>query len=475
MKTSLFLESLLSLESELQDQFLKFIQSPYFNTDPKLVTLLQWVLTQPTEEITREASHDLLFPGQAFDYDRITNYLSYLQRHLEKFLAIEVWQEDGRQPLLWGMKAAQGKGLSRLFNRLEGKWRRYKHHADYTAESQMEMQQEVELLRNQQLIRLGKRKDDSSLERRVQMLRERGMLSRLSNACHWLTIRQVVGQPQTGELDNEIKELLAIPEQVRSHPLINLYHQILTMMIFQEKPEHYHQFRSSLNELSGFEADRKTLFQYAQNYCIQRANRGETSYLQELFELYREMLKEGMLYEQNELSLSDIKNIVSLGVRLKEFNWTRQFLLDEETYFPPEDREWIKLYNYAYLAEAEGQPSEALRLLREGEFEDVFYQLGARIIMVKCFYQMRDLEGLESMIHAFSTWLRRKKQVSTYQRKVHLNLLRFIRKLAFLRAKLDLYTRAEKALQLDRLENKIRATKEITNIGWILGEVERLR
>ncbi len=475
MKTSLFLETLLSLESELQDQFLKFIQSPYFNTDPKLVTLLQWVLTQPTEEITREASHDLLFPGQAFDYDRITNYLSYLQRHLEKFLALEAWQEDGRQPLLWGMKAAQTKGLSRLFNRLEGKWRRYKHHADRTAESQMEMQQEVELLRNQQLIRLGKRKDDSSLERRVQILRERGILSRLSNACHWLTIRQVVGQPQTGELDNEIEALLSIPEQAQSHALINLYHQILTMMVFQGKPEHYHQFRSSLNELSGFEADRKTLFQYAQNYCIQRANRGDTSYLQELFGLYRQMLKEGMLYEQNKLSLSDIKNIVSLGVRLKEFDWTRDFLLEQQEHFPLVNRQAVIQYNTAYLVEAEAKPSEALRLLRGVEFEDIFYQLGARIILVKCFYQMRDLEGLESMIHAFSTWLRRNKQVSTYQRKVHLNLLRFIRKLAFLRAKLDLYSRAEQALQLDRLENKIRATKEITNIGWILEELERLR
>lgn len=106
---------------------------------------------------------------------------------------------------------------------------------------------------------------------------------------------------------------------------------------------------------------------------------------------------------------------------------------------------------------------------------DDFYQLGARIILVKCFYQMRDLEGLESTIHAFSTWLRRNKQVSGYQRKVHLNLLRFIRKLAFLRAKLGLYSASEQKNQLDRLQNKIEATREITNIGWILEEVERLR
>ncbi len=475
MKAPLFLETLFSLESELQDQFLKFIRSPYFNTDSKLATLLEWLLTQPAEEFTREAAHDLLFPELVFDYDRITNYLSYLQRHLEKFLAVEAWQEDGRQPLLWGMKAAQVKGLSRLFNRLEGKWTRYKYHTDRTAESQMEMQQEVELLRNQQLIRLGKRKDDSSLERRVEMLRERGMLSRLSNACQWLTIRQVVGQEGAEEMDNEINELLTIPQQARSHPLVNLYHQILTMMVFQEAPDHYHQFRVSLNALSGFEADRKTLFQYAQNYCIQRANRGDTSYLQELFELYQQMLKEGMLYEQDELSMSDIKNIVSLGVRLKAYDWTRDFLQEQQEHFPLANRQAVIQYNTAYLVEAEGKPSEALRLLRGVEFEDIFYQLGARIILVKCFYQKRDLEGLEATIHAFSTWLRRNKQVSTYQRKVHLNLLRFIRKIAFLRAKLDLYSSTEQQNQLDRLQNKIEAIREITNIGWILEELERLR
>lgn len=475
MKTSLFLETLFSLESESQDQFLKYIRSPYFNTDPRLGQLLVWMLSQPSDQITRASAHDLLFPGAAFDYDRITNYLSYLQRHLEKFLAIEAWHEDGRQPLLWGMKAAQAKGLSRLFGRLEGKWMRFNDRFNRTEESQLEMQQEVELLRNQQLIRLGKRKDDSSLQRRVQMLRERGMLSRLSNACHWLTIRQVVGQTKVGEMDKEIEELLAIPQLERSHPLINLYHQILTMMVFQEQSDHYHRFRASLNVLSGFEADRKPLFQYAQNYCIQRANRGDISYLKELFELYQQMLREGMLYEQNHLSLSDIKNIVSLGARLKEFEWTRKFLKEQEAHFPENQRNWIKLYNLAYLAEAESKPSEALRLLRGIEFEDVFYQLGARIILVKCFYHMRDLEGLEATIHAFTTWLRRNKQVSAYQRKVHLNLLRFIRKLAFLRAKLNLYSTTEQSIHLDRLENKVNATKEITNIGWILEELERLR
>lgn len=475
MKTSLFLETLLTLDSEAQDQFSKYIESPYFNTDSKLGQLLKWMLSEQTERITREAAHALLFPGQAFQYDRITNYLSYLQRHLEKFLAIEAWQEDGRQSLLWGMKAAHAKGQTRLFNRLEGKWGRYKDRFSRTEESQLEMQQEVELLRNQQLIRLGKRKDDASLEHRANMLLNRGMLSRLSNACQWLTIRQVVGQAAKGEMDKEIEDLLAIPQPLQSHQLIKLYHQILTMMVFQEESAYYDQFRSSLNSLNGFEADRKTLFQYAQNYCIQRANRGDTTYLQELFGLYQQMLNEGILYEQEELSLSDIKNIVSLGVRLKAFEWTRRFLREQEVHFPANHRDWINLYNHAYLAEAEGKPSEALRLLRGVDFEDVFYQLGARIILIKCFYHMRDLEGLESTIHAFSTWLRRNKQVSTYQRKVHLNLIRFIRKVAFLRAKLDLFSSTEQQNQLDRLQNKIEATREITNIGWILEELERLR
>ncbi|MDP5169058.1 MAG: hypothetical protein NWR72_02345 [Bacteroidia bacterium] len=477
MKDALFIDSFSSLPAKEQQLFLRFVDSPYFNTDKKLVTLLQWIMTQAPGQLDRAHADAFLFPGETFQYDRITNHISYLQRLLERFLAQEEWQRHSRQPLLWGIKASQRRGMSRLFSRLVGKWDRLSDKGRPVETEDLVDQQEVVFQRNQQMMRLGLRESDRSLVERARLLRDCAMLARLSNTCQWLTLSQVLTIEEADQalMEQEIEELKTQSAAFTDHPHILLYRHILLMLLHPEEDGNYRTFRSLLHQFTGVDADRRTLFQYAQNYCIQRINRGNQDYLPELFVLYQDMLERGLLYEEGEISGSDVKNIVSLGVRLKEFAWTESFLTKTAPHVPADQQEISLQYNRAYLLEAMGEAREAMRMLAGVEFPDIFYQLGARVILIKCYYRLRDLEGLESAIHSFAGWLRRNRQVSAYQRKVHLNLLRFTRKLAMLRARLQLFSHTEQQRQLDLLGKQIRQTAEITNISWVLEQVEGLR
>jgi hypothetical protein len=221
--------------------------------------------------------------------------------------------------------------------------------------------------------------------------------------------------------------------------------------------------------------ERKSMYQYAQNYCTRQINSGNTAYLRELFGLYDEMIRQDLLYHEGALGAGDAKNIVSLGIRLEEYDWTEQFLESQTDRFHPALREAIMAYNRAHIAYARGSLRGALRLLRAVEFDDLYYDLGAKTLLLKIYYDLDDLEGLESLLHAFSTSLRRNKHISTYQLTVHKNLIRYTQKANKLRHRKRLIGAQAFRKQAAALEAAIHTTREITNIGWLLEKVAALR
>lgn len=65
---------------------------------------------------------------------------------------------------------------------------------------------------------------------------------------------------------------------------------------------------------------------FAINYTIQKHNSGKLAYLQESLDLYRAALDKEVIYVNGELTPWTFKNIVTAGLRLKEFEWTANFI-----------------------------------------------------------------------------------------------------------------------------------------------------
>ena len=69
------------------------------------------------------------------------------------------------------------------------------------------------------------------------------------------------------------------------------------------------------------------MYNYFQNYCIQQINRGERQFLKETFNLFKDQLeKELLLDEYGFLDQWHYKNIVTTAIRLKEMEWTQNFI-----------------------------------------------------------------------------------------------------------------------------------------------------
>lgn len=111
-----------------------------------------------------------------------------------------------------------------------------------------------------------------------------------------------------------------------------------------------------------------------------------------------------------------------------------------------------------------GQYGEALRLINQVEFTDIFYALDTRTMQIKIYYQLDEWDPMQSAIEAFKVYLRRNKTLSDNVKQLYNNFLKFIERLSKL-------TKRDK-LKLQELKERIEETRQIADIGWLQAKVD---
>jgi len=139
-----------------------------------------------------------------------------------------------------------------------------------------------------------------------------------------------------------LKEILTYLES-HDHdnvPEISIYYQILKTLLDSEDETHYTRLKEKLllqiNQLSASVIN--DMYVYARNYCVKKINLGRADYLEELFELYKTLIEKKIIFRKGYLSQWDYKNIVATGLRLKAFDWVKNFVIDYQKTLIPQDR-----------------------------------------------------------------------------------------------------------------------------------------
>lgn len=468
MPQSKILHLLSSLSPWEIQRLRKFIASPYFNADEKQIHLLACLLK--AEEVDRERLHHQVYPQLPYQYSRITNLMSDLTRLIETFLSIENYQADQSKARIPLLAVAQERKLDKSFHALSREIEGNLTPLGQADEKRFYDQFLLEKQRNLFFISQGQRQADESLPNSILALDRFYVAAMLKAICQLLNRQNV-----TSEEGNEVRDIQeSFITYMREHhqryaeiPLIQGYYLILMTLVEPGHTQHFEALISFLQDLALPKDERKPIYQYAQNYCIKQINRGQQSYLASLFSLYQDMIEKELIYYQGHISPADVKNIVALGLRLREFAWTEAFLDQFEHKIAEEYRANSVIYNRAYLYYGQGKRRAALRMLNQVEFEDVFYYLGAKTLLLKIYYELQDQEGLEALLHAFEATLRRHKMISAYRKKPYLNLIRFTRKLAALRVKAITHTPKAYQKAKARLIEQIQSNPEIANIDWL--------
>ena len=182
---------------------------------------------------------------------------------------------------------------------------------------------------------------------------------------------------------------------------------------------HFHGLKQLIRQhATTFPADElREIHIHALNYCIKQINSGRSDYYQEVLDLYQSMLQEGVVFRNGFIPQWTFKNIVTTSIRLQEYEWTSQFIEQYKEHLLPEERDNALAFNLASLYFAKADYQLALRQLHNVEFKNTSYHLGGKIIQLKSYFALNELEALLALVQASLKFIRRNKSLSAYGKK----------------------------------------------------------
>ncbi len=432
--------------------------SPYFNEQKRINALFELIVQGP-EVLEKASVWAELYPNEAYNDIVLRRLMSELLGLIVRFLSIE---QGKKSPVLGQVALLQvlrEKDAAKLYEFYFRKFSRQPspellHDGTYLDAYLLESEQ------NTWLERSANRSGVTNLDESIASLDKFYLFNKLKYACTRLNNRNVLGGDfQDILLEGLLQQLDSSP--YGADPAILIYLRIYQMLTRKDETEHYHILRKMLSESALLFAveEARHLYAFAMNYCIGGINKGDGFFLREIFDLYKEALARKILLENGNLSPWDFKNIVVVGLRLSEFAWVEEFIFSYKDNIVLEKRENAFTYNLAKLHFYKKQYSEVLQLLQKLEYEDVFYNLDAKVMLLKIYFESRETEALDSLIDSFRSFLRRNKLISDSHRTNYLNLLLFVKKLSRLRY-------GDKK-RLKQIQMKFEETKQVADRDWL--------
>jgi hypothetical protein len=471
MKSPRLYRLLAALNAQEMAAFDKYVRSPYVNQHQD--TIRFWELIAPgwpafAEEMRApERQFEALFPGTPFEDVQIRTLRKYLLRLLERFLIQRHLEKDSgyrSRALLTELHerelyALSGLYLEEAFEQVEA----YPYRNEIYYQDRFFLNR---LLLQHQII-TQPRLAPANMGEMLQPLDHAYVILKLSYACAMANRLQQVRQ--------ELVESKFLPvilaycaERFDELPaLAQAYYLTYLLITRQEQP-------STLDDLMGILAARRgqfhrtdllNLFVFAINYCNYRYRAGAPDFLRRMFNLYQRMLDYDLLFEKGLMSSHQYKNLSTLGLRLGEYDWTEQFILRYQDRIDAQYRESVVAYNLAHLHTYRGQYREAMKLLRHMEFIEPFYRISYYLLLLKIYYECREVEPLVSLAQSFQAFLQRKQAIEAQNRRAYVNFVRLLRRLFLARI-------SESQDRIPKLESDIRRSGNLIERDWLVAKLE---
>ena len=442
-----------------------FLASPYFNRNNDLLRFAALLRKESPdfkeERIDRYLLFSKLFPDEAVEDKVIRQYMSALLKLVERFLGLQLYEREHLLVESHILKACEDRNLQKhyrhhrrqLEKKTEGHPYRDEHYYYYRF-----LQADLE---THNVHRKRVRSYDHNLQETVDYLDDFYLITKLRLTCELINRQNILSATYDIRLVDELLNYLQ-GYDFEKIPAMEIYYRILKLLTAKDTHIHFQRLKFLMQTEFGLfpEHSQKEIFSYAQNHCIQQIKQGNTGYHEELFGIYEEGLRTGLLIEEGGLSPWKFKNIVSNGLGLGKFEWVENFMDEFSSLIREEFRATALAYNRAHLYYHRKDYSSALKTLNTVEFSDIFYALGTRKIMLMIYFEQGEVESLLSLISSFKLFLRRNKLISEGNRQAYLNFTNLLH---------TLYRHQEgKGEAREELERQIRETRPLVEEAWLL-------
>ena len=470
-----------TLSAQERRKFSEYIYSPLFNKHEKLVKLIDIITEEAPlykgNALARKNIFHRLFPKEKYKEEKVSVLMTYMVTHIEYFLAYLNYDKHKTKKQLHLLAELRERNMDDYFKRNLSVLKTtvdsypYRNDSHYMNEYLMESESDIFFAKKES------RQQHDSIQKKADSLTLFYLSSNLKNWCEMMNRKNIIAaEYDLGMLNDAVKYIKDNSKKLKDIPAIMIYYRILLTLTESGKEEHYTALKEILHKNSNkfSQEEARQMYDYAQNYCIKKINGGNTSYLKELFSLYKLLLENKIIFEEQYLPQWDYKNIVSLGLRIEEYVWIEKFIHQYKEKIAPEFRENAYVYNLAYYYYSKQEYKNALKLLQEIEFTDVFYNIDSKSMLLKIYYELEETESFYSLIDAFKMFLKRNKLISDYQYQANWNLTRLAKKIYRIRATTFSTKKDSNKKKIEEVRTKIKESKSVANVNWLNQKLEEL-
>jgi len=452
-------------------RFGEFLASSYFNKKKELIlfhTYLKKIAPDfPEKKLHRAILLKTIYPNQEVEERRLDDAIYYLLKHAENFLKLsKLEQQEHTGNLLL---------LEELMNRkLEKNYRIYRKKAQQILENKKQkdgqhylFQYQLSAIDYQYFIAQKIRQTDASLQKSLNHLDEFYFFNKLKSSCEILVNKEVVPEDYNLSFTEEVAAYLSKRMEVIS-PVTKIYLIAYRLLSEEHAEQHFQQLTELLllydQDISANEKNNTYLF--AINFCVlqMKKNNNVSYYVNQCLQLYMKGIEQRFLYQNNYLSPWTFKNVVKLGFNLKRYEWTEDFIKTYHSHLETAFQDDAYNYNLADLHYRKQNYNEALSHLMQVQFSDIFYNLGAKTMLIKIYYETNEEEALLSMIASFTIFLKRNQKIAPNYRQTYLNFVSLAHKI--LRAK---------PRNIIMLKDIITTTEPLTDRRWLLKMYDNIK
>jgi hypothetical protein len=420
-------------KKELKD-FQHFVASDYHNANDQLQRFLSFICKYEGDfgnpKLAKEVFFKKHYPNEIFDEQKFRYLQSDLTQLLEEFLSYAEFRKDRFQQQLYLTQSLQRRNAPKFFLQELQELDKLNENAAFRDSDYYLKLHKISEIRYEYSSENRNRAFDNSLQELIDNLEITYLARGFRYYCEMINRRNILSVDYNLSFFDELVKQLG-KGTFDDIPAIYIYRLIHCTLTEPENVEHYHQLLAALAKYEHLFSrnEARGMYVFAQNFCIRRINSGDKDALEMIFFLYREMVEKQLIFEGNFVSQPDFKNIVTTGLRLGNNDWVNDFI---EQFYPklnPLFAQNAYTYSLAWVHFSRNEYDKALRMLLKVEFNDVYYHLDSKSLLMKVYFELDEYDAFSSLVDAFKIYLRRNQTISDAQKKTYHNFILLINKL----------------------------------------------
>lgn len=468
MQKSKILDIFQAIDRNELRQLRNFVRSPYFNKNDLVVQLGEvWIELArknfPEKCLKSEWIFWKAFPEEAFDEKRLSHITSDLVKVCERFLAIQALEQDGQAENLYLLKACNTRNLEKSYNRTFKEIQSQLEAPQPLTFQLLAQRHQFAQLIEERFTQATNRLQDPFLQKATDQLDNYYWTQKFRLSCAMLVRQNALNEKYKLRFTTAVAGFDL--REIKYSVLLQLYYSAYLLLQSENNKTQLNQLINKIRQEAARldQKEIRELFYLGINYCTQQIRKGHRDFTAQLLDIYQKGLQEKFLLEEGILSPWNYKNMVKLGLGLKQFDWVESIVESYTTKLPPATQTDAYHYNKADISYHRKDYPSALYHLNQTEFTDIYYTLGAKAMLIKIYFERQDTEALLSLFSSFQLYLKRNRIVGQDTKNAYLNFIRFTKKLH----------RSHQTENLQTIRQKILRAGAFSNRNWLLTQLDQ--